>query len=304
MPHPTSSWLAFGAVVVLLLGLELGVVSRVRTPTIRQAAWWSVVVIASAAMFGVVLFVTEGHSAALQFATGYVVEFSLSVDNLLVFIMILQYFAVPPALQPVALKWGILGAIVMRGVMIGGGAVVLRELEWVIYLLGALLIITGVKMLARPMEGTVRVESNPLLRAARRVLPISEDFAGPAFVVRQAGKLVATPLLLVVLAVEWTDLMFATDSIPAIFAITRDPFLIYTSNILAIVGLRALFFVLAAMIGRFAYLSVGVGTVLILVGGKMLAAHWLTVPTGVTLIVVVLVLGVSAVASTAVEKRR
>lgn len=304
MHHPAASWLAFGAVMVLLLGMELGVISRDRTPTIRQAAWWSAVVIAFAAIFGAVLFAIEGHAAALQFATGYVVEFSLSVDNLLVFIMILQYFAVPPALHPVALKWGILGAIVMRGLMIGGGAVVLRELEWVIYLLGALLIITGIRMLARPVEVTVRVESNPLLRAARRVLPLSDDFSGPAFFVRHAGKLVATPLLLVVLAIEWTDLMFATDSIPAIFAITRDPFLIYTSNILAIVGLRALYFVLAAMIGRFAYLGVGVGTVLILVGGKMLAGHWLTVPTGVTLLGVVLVLGVSVVASLIAEKRR
>ena len=304
MHHPAASWLAFGSVVLLLLGLELGVISRVRTPTIGQAAWWSVVVIACAAIFGAVLFAIEGHPAALQFATGYVVEFSLSVDNLLVFIMILQYFAVPPPLQSVALKWGILGAIVMRGLMIGGGAAVLRELEWVIYLLGALLIITGIKMLARPVEATVRVESNPLLRAARRVLPLSEDFAGSAFFVRHAGKLVATPLLLVVLAVEWTDLMFATDSIPAIFAITRDPFLIYTSNILAVVGLRALYFVLAAMIGRFAYLGVGVGTVLILVGGKMLAAHWLTVPTGATLLGVVLVLGMSVIASLIAEKRR
>ena len=299
--HSTVSWLGFVAVVVLLLGLELGVVSRVRTPSIRQAGWWSLVVILCAALFGVFLLLFEGHAAALQFATGYIVEFSLSVDNLLVFIMILQFFAVPPALQPVALKWGILGAIVMRGVMIGCGVLLLRELEWVIYLLGALLIVTGLRMLARPDGQTMQVGRNPLLRVARHVLPISEDFAGKAFLVRQRGKLVATPLLLVVLAIEWTDLMFATDSIPAIFAITRDPFLIYTSNILAIIGLRSLFFVLAGMIVRFAYLRTGAGVVLTLVGGKMIAARWVAVPTVVTLLMVVVVLGASVVASKLAE---
>lgn len=303
MLHPAASWLAFGAVVLLLLGMELRVMSRVRVPTARQAAWWSGVVVACAALFGVLLLVVEGRASALQFTTGYIVELSLSVDNLLVFIMILQYFAVPTALQPTALKWGILGAIAMRGAMIGGGVLVLNELHWVIYVLGALLILTGLRMLARRGDAPVRIEGNLLLRAARHVLPITEDFAGAAFVVRRAGKLVATPLLLVVLAIEWTDLMFATDSIPAIFAITRDPFLIYTSNILAIMGLRALFFVLAAMIVRFAYLRLGVGSVLMLVGGKMLAAHWVIVPTGVTLLTVVLVLGGSVGASVWLEDR-
>ena len=295
--HATSSWLAFAAIVVVLLGVELGVISRVRVPTLRQSGWWSATVVAGAALFGLVLLLGEGRAPALQFATGYIVEFSLSVDNLLVFIMVLQYFAVPPALQPTAVMWGILGAIVMRGIMIGVGTLVLNELGWVIYVLGALLIVTGVKMLAQSSGASVQIDRNPLLRVARHVLPISDEFAGRKFFIRSAGKLMATPLLLVVLVIEWTDLMFATDSIPAIFAITRDRFLIYTSNILAIMGLRSLFFVLAAMIVRFTYLRFGVAAVLMLVGAKMLAAHWVIVPTGTSLVVIVLVLGAAVVAS-------
>lgn len=295
--HPIASWLAFGAIVMLLLGIELGVISRARTLTVRQSGWWSVGVIACAVLFSVWLLLAEGRGPALQFATGYVVEFSLSLDNLLVFIMVLRYFAVPEALQPTVLKWGILGAIVMRAIMIGAGTLVLNRLSWVIYLLGALLIVTGIRIVAQFSVALVEIDRNPMLRLARRALPISDRFAGRAFFVREAGQLAATPLLLVVLVIEWTDLMFATDSIPAIFAITRDPFLIYTSNILAIMGLRALFFVIAAMIARFTYLRFGVAAVLMLVGAKMLAAPWVHLPMGTSLIVIVLVLGGSVFVS-------
>ena len=295
--HPLTSWLSFGAIIVVLLAVELGVLSRLRSISLRRSAWWSAAVIASAAVFGVVLLFTEGDAPAMQFATGYVVEFSLSVDNLLVFIMVLHYFAVPAALQPTAIKWGILGAVLMRALVIGAGTMILHKLSWVIYLLGALLIVTGIRMLFHAGDAQVRVERNPVLRLARRLLPITHEFSGRAFFVRRAGRLAATPLLLVLLVIEWTDLMFATDSIPAIFAITRDPFLVYTSNILAVMGLRALFFVLAAMIARFTYLRFGVAAVLVLVGAKMLIGRWATVSTGASLIVIVLVLGMSVAAS-------
>jgi tellurite resistance protein TerC len=295
--HPPIAWIAFASSIVFLLAIELGVISRVKQLSVKQAAWWTATVVVVAMVFGVVLLLAEGRTPAVQFATGYVVEFSLSVDNLLVFIMVLHYFAVPDELQPLAIKWGILGAIVMRAIMILGGTLILNELAWIIYVLGALLIVTGLRMLRQPTAAQVKIESNPLLRALRRVMPVTDQFAGPAFFVQEAGRRMATPLLLVVLVIEWTDLMFATDSIPAIFAITRDPFLVYTSNILAIVGLRALFFVLAASIARFAYLRFGVAAVLVLVGAKMLAAHYVHIPAGWSLAMIVVVLGISVVAS-------
>ncbi len=301
--HPLASWAGFAAILVILLALELGVIGRNPVQSERAAVRWSLVVIGFAAIFFGLLRVVEGSAAALQFATGYVIELSLSVDNLLVFIIVLEYFAVPATLQPTALKWGILGAIVMRGVMIGAGALVLARLDWVIYLLGALLIATGLRMLARSGGEPTEIENNPLLRVARRILPIGRRFAGTAFFTREGGRFVVTPLLLVILTVEWTDLVFATDSIPAIFAITRDPFLIYTSNILAIIGLRALFFVLAALIARFRYLRFGAATVLVFVGATMLLERWVVVPTEIMLVTVAAVLGVSVVASGSREKR-
>ncbi|MES1259308.1 MAG: TerC/Alx family metal homeostasis membrane protein, partial [Gemmatimonadota bacterium] len=295
--HPLATWLSFAAILLVLLVVELGFNSRKTPLSLRRAGWWSATVVTAAAIFCGVLGLVETRDHAVQFAAGYVVEFSLSVDNLLVFIMVLHYFAVPASLQPTVLKWGILGAIVLRGLMILGASWLLNELTWVIYLMGAMLVITGIKMLTQSDGEPVMVDRNPLLRAARRFLPLSEQFAGTDFFVRQAGRLVATPLLLVVLVIEWTDLVFATDSIPAIFAITRDPFLVYTSNIFAIMGLRALFFVLAASIARFAYLRLGVAAVLMLVGAKMLIAHWTVIPAGWSLLVVVVVLGGSVVAS-------
>ena len=302
--HSAAIWLIFVATVVTLLAVDLGFAARVPTPSIRRSTWWSLTVVAVAALFCGVVWWYEGRAEALQFATGYVVEFSLSVDNLLVFIMVLHYFAVPAALQPTVLKWGILGAMAMRGIVIAAGTLILHEFHWVIYLFGGLLIVTAVKMLAKPDAADANLDRNPMVRAARRVLPVSERFDGNAFFVRANGKLLATPLLLVVLVIEWTDLVFATDSIPAIFAITRDPFLIYTSNVFAIVGLRALFFVLAAMLTRFVYLRFGVATVLLLVGAKMLLEKWVAVPSLASLAVIVAVLVIAVVASVATGNRR
>jgi tellurite resistance protein TerC len=296
--HTLTIWLVFAATIALLLTVDLGVTRhRVHAATLREAGGWSVAVVMVALLFGGLIWLREGRANAVQFAAGYVVELSLSVDNLLVFMLVLHYFAVPAALQPSVLKWGILGAMAMRGVMIAIGTVLLHELSWVIYLLGAVLVFTGAKLFARPDAGGIEPGNNPLLRAARRILPLTERFHDRALFVRVAGRNLATPLLLVVLVVEWTDLVFATDSIPAIFAITRDPFLVYTSNIFAVVGLRALFFLLAGILTRFVYLRSGVALVLMLVGVKMLASPWIRVPPEVTLAVVVGVLGLSVVAS-------
>lgn len=295
--HPLASWAGFALILGILLGLELGVIGKRPMQSVRASVRWSLIVIGFAALFFGLLRVVEGSTAALQFATGYVIELSLSVDNLLVFIIVLEYFAVPVALQPTALKWGILGAIVLRGVMIAGGSLILAQFSWVIYLLGAILVVTGIKLGIQSSTAQLDVSRNPLLRAARRMLPVSGRYVGTAFVFRDGARWLATPLLLAVLAIEWTDLVFATDSIPAVFAITRDPFLVYTSNILAIIGLRALYFVLAAALAQFRHLRSGAAAVLVFVGAKMLVGRWVTVPTGIVLAVVVVLLGASIGAS-------
>ena len=300
--HSTAIWLTFFAMIATLLGVDVALITQA-PPSIRRSAAWSLTVVVAALVFCAIVGISEGRTEALQFATGYIVEFSLSIDNLLVFIMVLQYFAVPPASHPTVLKWGILGAIVMRALVIGAGTLVLREFQWVIYVFGGLLILTAARMVATPDQAVGNLERNPIVRAARRILPVSDRFAGDAFLVRTGGKLFVTPLLVVVLVIEWSDLVFATDSIPAIFAITRDPFLVYTSNVFAIVGLRSLFFVLGAMLTRFVYLRFGVATVLLLVGAKMLLTSWVTVPSLVSLGVVVTVLG-SAVGLSMARRER
>ncbi len=296
--HSLSIWLIFAAIIVSLLAVDLGGARRrVHAPGIHKAAWWSIGVIGVAAAFGCLIWWREGHVDAVQFTAGYVVELSLSVDNLLVFILVLHYFAVPTALQPVVLKWGILGAIVMRAVMIGMGTLLLDEISWVIYVLGALLVFTGVKMFARPDAQRAEPATNLAMRAARRVWPLTNEFHGGAFFVRIGGKWLATPLLPVILVIEWTDLVFATDSIPAIFAMTRDPFLVYTSNIFAIIGLRALFFLLAGILDRFSYLRFGVAVVLVLVGIKMLVGPWVQVAPELSLTGIIAILAISIFAS-------
>lgn len=301
MVHSMTTWLVFAAIVVILLVVDLMFIARAAPLSVRRSTWWSVTVIAVAVLFGVLIGSFDGRGAAVQFATSYVVEFSLSVDNLLVFMLVLHYFAVPVASQPTVLKWGIIGAIVMRGVVILAGTLVLRQFHWVIYLFGLLLLVTAGRMFATRGTADVDIDHNRILRLARRILPVSNRFAGTAFFVRSGGRLLATPLLLVLVVIEWTDLVFAADSIPAVFAITRDPFLIYASNVFAIVGLRALFFVLAAMLVRFVYLRFGVATVLALVGVKMLASTWVVVPSLLSLVVIVAVLGTAVILSAAKE---
>ncbi len=249
--HPTEVWLGFTALVAGLLFLDLGVLNRrSHVLSMREAATWSGCLVALAILFGAFLWWREGSQTGIEFYTGYLVELSLSVDNLFVFILIFQYFAVPPEFQPRVLKWGILGAIVMRAIMITLGAVLLDRYHWIIYVFGVILVITGIRMF-RGGDEKIEPERNPLVRLARRFLPMTDQFEGQAFLVRPAGGLMFTPLFLVLLVVEWSDLVFAIDSIPAIFAITRDPFIVYSSNVFAILGLRALYFVLSGAIDRF-----------------------------------------------------
>jgi tellurite resistance protein TerC len=289
--HSLTVWLGFTGLVVVLLVLDLGVLNRrAHVLSFKEAMSWSGGLIAFALLFGLFLWWREGAQHALEYYTGYLIELSLSVDNLFVFILIFNYFGVPAAAQPKVLKWGILGAIVMRLVMILLGALLLARFEWIIYVFGGILILTGFKMLFQGEE-RVELEKNPVVRLARRLLPFSQSYDGTHFFSRTGtGRRLATPLLLVLLVVEWSDLVFAIDSIPAIFAITRDPFLVYSSNVFAILGLRALFFVLAGMMDRFAYLKPGVALILVFVGAKMALSAWIHMPTVVSLAIILLTL--------------
>ncbi len=289
--HGAAVWLGFTGLVAALLILDLGVLNRrSHVLSFKEAMSWSLGLIAFAHLFGVFILWREGTGPALEYYTGYLIELSLSVDNLFVFILIFSYFGVPAEAQPKVLKWGILGAIVMRLIMIALGAMLLQRFEWIIYVFGGILIITGIRMMTQKEE-LIQLERNPVVRLARRLLPLSNYYDGTKFFIRQRrGAVLATPLLLVLLIVEWSDLVFAIDSIPAIFAITRDPFLVYSSNVFAILGLRALFFVLAGMMDKFVYLKPGVALILILVGLKMTLSHWVHLPTLVSLAAVVLIL--------------
>ncbi|HYF38249.1 MAG TPA: TerC family protein [Gemmatimonadales bacterium] len=286
--HDLAVWLGFTGLVVGLLILDLGVLNRrSHVLTFKEAVSWSGGLITIALLFGLFVLWREGTQAGLEYYTGYLIELSLSVDNLFVFLLIFSYFGVRADAQPKVLKWGILGAIVMRLIMIGLGALLLERFNWIIYLFGGILIVTGIRMFTQKDE-VVDLEQNPVVRLARRFLPFSNSYDGTKFFTHTVtGKRLATPLLLVLLVVEWSDLVFAIDSIPAIFAITRDPFLVYSSNIFAILGLRALFFVLASMLDKFVYLKPGVAFILVFVGLKMTLSAWVHVPTLLSLLVIV-----------------
>jgi tellurite resistance protein TerC len=302
--HSPVVWLTFIATVGALLALDLGILNRrshVLSP--REALSWSAGIVALALLFGGFLWWQVGHQIALEYFAGYLIELSLSVDNLFVFLLVFQYFAVPAALQPRVLKWGIFGAILMRGVMIGAGALLLSRFAWIVYLFGLILLVTGLRMF-RTGDDRIEPEKNPLVRLARRFFPVTPAYEGQHFLVRnRAGAWLATPLLLVLLVVEWSDLVFAIDSIPAVFAVTRDPFVVYSSNLFAILGLRALFFVLADAMDRFRYLKPGVALILILVGAKMVLGAWVHVSTELSLIVILALLA-AAVGLSLLRPRR
>ena len=290
-------WAGFVALILVLIALDLGVFHRkAHEISFREALWMSIFWISVALLFNAGVFVAFGPVAGLEFLTGYLIEKALSVDNLFVFLVIFSLFGVPSAYQRRVLIWGILGAIVMRAIFILLGAVLLEKFHWMIFAFGGFLIFTGIKMLLHRDEEP-HPERNPLFRAFRRVVPAVPDYHGPRFVVRIDGRRFATPLLLVLVLVEMTDVVFAVDSIPAIFAVTRDPFIVYSSNIFAILGLRALFFLLAGLMERFSYLKVGLAGVLIFVGTKMVISDVYKIPIGASLAVIALMLTVSIVAS-------
>ncbi|MDR5675551.1 MAG: TerC family protein [Armatimonadota bacterium] len=290
-------WIVFHVVVGAMLAVDLGVFQR--TPhklSMREATIWSVVWIAAALLFNAGVWALEGPQVGLEWLTAYLVEKALSVDNLFVFLVIFSYFAVPDHLQPRVLLWGVLGAVVMRASLILVGVTLVKLFHWVLYLFGALLVYTGWKLF-RHREETVDPSQNPVLRAVRRRFPVTETYVGGRFFLRREGRLWVTPLFLVLVVVESTDLMFAIDSIPAVLAITHHMFTAYTSNIFAILGLRALFFVLAGIMDMFRYLKYGLSLVLVFIGLKMLAADFYKVPTGLSLAVVAAILAVSVLAS-------
>ncbi|GAB4429167.1 MAG: TerC family protein [Chloroflexi bacterium OHK40] len=265
------AWIGFLAVVLSLLALDLGVFHRsAHAVSLREAATWTVVWIALSLLFNLGIYLYGGPAPAIDFLTGYLVEYSLSVDNIFIFVLLFSYFRVPAAYQHRVLFWGILGALVMRGAMIVVGAALIERFEWIIYLFGAFLIVTGVRMArSRDDDEELHPESNPLVRFTRRFLPVTKEMHGERFFVRVDGRTFATPLFIVLLIVESTDLIFAIDSIPAIFGITTDPFLVFTSNVCAILGLRSLYFLLAGVMDKFYYLKVGLALILTFVGAKM-----------------------------------
>ncbi len=290
-------WIGFNVFVLLMLALDLGVFHRrARVISISEAGAWSVVWVVVSLGFNLGLLHWYGRTPALEFFTGYLIEKSLSVDNLFVFVLLFKYFAVERHYQHRILLWGILGALVMRGAMIGLGVALIHRFEWVLYVFGAFLIYAGAKMMFRSDE-QVHPEHNPVFRWARKFLPMTKSYEGQSLFVRTAGMWRATPLFLVLLVVETTDLAFALDSIPAVFGVTRDPFIVYTSNVFAVLGLRAFYFLLAGVLPYFRYLDTGLSLVLMFIGAKMLGEHWLPIPTHIALLVVAAVLGVAVIAS-------
>lgn len=290
-------WGGFLALIFALLALDLGVFNRREHRVgLREAIVWSVVWTLVALAFNAWVYLRFGHVPGVEFLTAYVIERSLSFDNIFVFIVIFNYFAVPEELHHRVLFWGILGALIARGLFIGLGTALLAKFAWLIYIFGAFLVYTGWKVL-REKETKIEPERNPVVKLFRRLFRITERYQGKTFWWRENGLLYATPLLLVLVVIEASDILFAVDSIPAVFGVTRDPFIAFTSNIFAILGLRALYFLLAGLMHKFGYLSYGLGLVLIFIGGKMVVHPWIEIPIELSLGLVVLLLAGSVVIS-------
>ncbi|HEY0604892.1 MAG TPA: TerC family protein, partial [Herpetosiphonaceae bacterium] len=284
-------WVGFTVFVLGMLALDLGVFHRsAHAVSLKEAGIWSAVWISLALVFNAIIYFNLGPEVGLQFLTGYLIEKSLSVDNIFVFVLIFSYFSVPAMYQHRVLFWGIFGALVMRAILIWVGAALIEQFHWVIYIFGAFLVFTGIRM-AFHKDEELHPDENPVVKLFKRFMPVVPEYHGQSFFVRHAGKLAATPLFVVLLLVESTDLVFALDSIPAIFAITTDPFIVYTSNVFAILGLRALYFLLAGVMDKFRYLKIGLSIVLVFVGVKMLVeALHITIPIGISLGVIAAVI--------------
>jgi tellurite resistance protein TerC len=297
-------WIGFNAFILAMLALDLGVFHRKsHVVSLKESLTWTCVWVMLALAFNAGVWHFAGSGKALEFFTGYVIEKSLSVDNVFVFALLFSYFAVPPVYQHKVLFWGILGALLMRAVMIAAGAALIAKFAWIIYVFGGFLILTGIKMIVK-REEEIHPERNPLVRWFKKLMPVTPEYRGDKFFVRENGLRMATPLFVVLLLVEFTDLIFAVDSIPAIFAVTKDPFIVYTSNVFAILGLRSLYFALAGVMDKFHYLKIGLGVVLSFVGVKMILAHtaW-KIDTLVSLGVIVAILATSVVWSLVKPKK-
>jgi tellurite resistance protein TerC len=296
-------FVAFNVGVLAVLAVDLGIFNKkAHKISVKEAAIWSSIWITLSLAFAGVIYRLHGPKSALEFVTGYLIEYSLSIDNIFVIVLIFSYFRIPEKYQHRVLFWGIIGALLMRGSMIGAGAILIQRFHWIIYVFGAFLIFTGIRM-AMQDESDIEPEANPVLRLVRRLLPVTHDYRGQSFFVKEAPKrgdaarIMATPLFVVLVLVETTDLIFAVDSIPAIFAVTQDPFLVYTSNVCAILGLRSLYFLLAGVIHTFRFLKFGVAAVLTFVGAKMLLGSVYEIPIHISLVVIVVLLAASVIAS-------
>ena len=297
MTHQVLLWGGFGTFVLVMLILDLGVFHRqAHVVRVKEALRWSALWIALALLFNLGVYLWRGHDAALAFLTGYLIEESLSVDNLFVFLMILSYFSVPPVYQYKVLFWGILGALIMRGIAIAVGVALIQTFHWVLYIFGGFLVFTGVRMVFQ-QHTEVHPEHNPVIRLFTRCMPVTTAYHAEKFFVTLDGRRFATPLFLVLLMVAVTDVVFALDSIPAVLAVTTDPFIVYTSNVFAIMGLRSLFFALSGLIKLFHYLRYGLAVVLAFIGAKMLLAEVYPISIYLALGVVVGVLGLAVCAS-------
>ena len=296
-------WIGFNVVVLAILALDLGVLHRrEQKVSLKEAATWSGVWIALSLCFALAIYLTMGKESGLEFLTGYLIEYALSVDNIFVFVLIFSYFEVPEKYQHRVLFWGIIGALLLRGIMIVAGSALVTRFSWTLYIFGAFLVVTGIRMALQKDAPAYNPDHDPVLRLTRRVIPVTAEYHGDSFFVRQPAadgraRLMATPLFVVMIIVNTTDIIFATDSIPAIFAITRDPFIVYTSNICAVLGLRALYFLLAGVVDKFVYLKLGLSIVLIFIGLKMLLEAFIHIPILASLAAVGVVLGTSIWAS-------
>ncbi len=290
-------WIGFNLFVLGMLALDLGVFHRkAHEIHFKEAILWSVVWILLALVFNLGIYMWKGEQVALQFLTGYVLEKSLSVDNIFVFLLIFSYFKVAPKYQHEVLFWGIIGALIFRAIFIALGIVLIEKFHWMIYLFGAFLILTGVKM-AFEKDKEIHPEKNPVLKFFKKIMPVTPDYVGGKFFVKQSGRLMATPLFIVLLIVETTDIIFAVDSIPAILAVTKDPFIVYSSNVFAIMGLRSLFFALAGFMKLFHHLHYGLSFVLVFVGVKMVISEIYKIPIVLSLGIILAALTVSIAAS-------
>jgi TerC family integral membrane protein len=298
-------WILFNVIIFTILALDLGVINkRAHKISLKESLAWCGVWIAVALIFNGFVFVKFGRTKALEFLTGYLIEYSLSVDNIFVFILIFSFFSVRPQYQHKVLFWGILGALIMRGIFVFAGVALINRFHWIVIFFGGFLVFSGIRMLFQKEEVSVEPEKNGMVRLFRRFLPVSDTLHGDHLFIKQDKKLYATPLFLVLLVIESTDLIFAVDSIPAVLAISKDTFIVYTSNIFAILGLRSLYFAVSGIMGLFRFLKVGLAIVLSFVGIKMLASFFhFEIPILLSLAIIVLILLISIIASVIIKKK-